>query len=92
MKFINLFIILLLTFGCSSDKDTAEFEKVLGKENSQTLTLLVNGFENDFLKKQYPNSELNESYKKFLIVSSNCINTNKSRSQTYYSLKTFIKE
>ncbi|MEL0653326.1 hypothetical protein V6246_18035 [Algibacter sp. TI.3.09] len=67
MKFINLFIILLLTFGCSSDKDTAEFEKVLGKENSQTLTLLVNDFENDFLKKQYPDSELNESYIKFLI-------------------------
>ncbi len=67
MKLINLLIILLLTFGCSSDKDTAEFEKILGTESSETLTLLVNDFENDFLKKQYPDSELNESYRKFLI-------------------------
>jgi len=67
MRFIKLIIILLLTFSCSSDKNTTEFEKVLGKENSETLSLLVNDFENDFLKKQYPNSELNESYRKFLI-------------------------
>ena len=67
MKFINLIIILLLTFSCSNEKEIAEFEKVLGEENSKTLSLLVNDFENDFLKKQYPNSELTESYRKFLI-------------------------
>ena len=67
MRFIKLIIISLLTFSCSSDKNTTEFEKILGKENSETLTLLVNDFENDFLKKQYPNSKLNESYRKFLI-------------------------
>ena len=67
MKFINLFIIVLLTFSCSNEKEITEFEKVLGEENSKTLTLLVNDFENDFLKKQYPNSKLNESYRKFLI-------------------------
>ena len=66
MKFINLIIILLLTFSCSNQKEIAEFEKVLGKENSETLSLLVSDFENDFLKKQYSKSELNECYKKFL--------------------------
>ncbi|AJR04831.1 hypothetical protein [Siansivirga zeaxanthinifaciens] len=66
MKFINLIIIALMTFSCSNESKIAEFEKVLGKKNSQTLTFLVNDFENDFLKKQYPDSELNESYKKFL--------------------------
>ena len=67
MRYINFFIILFLTFGCSNKKGTTEFENILGKENSETLTSLVNHFENDFLKKQYPNSELNESYKQFLI-------------------------
>ncbi|TPV31412.1 hypothetical protein FJ651_14555 [Paucihalobacter ruber] len=67
MKFINLIIILLLTFSCSNEKEIAEFEKVLGEASSKTLTLLVNDFENDFLKKQYPNSDLNDSYRKFLI-------------------------
>ena len=66
MKFINLIIILLLTFSCSNEKEIAEFEKILGTENSETLTFLVNEFENDFLKKQFPDSELNESYRKFL--------------------------
>ncbi len=66
MRFINLIIILLLTFSCSNEKEIAEFENILGYENSETLTLLVNDFENDFLKKQYPKTELNECYKKFL--------------------------
>ncbi|MFD1015027.1 hypothetical protein [Winogradskyella rapida] len=67
MRFIYIILLLILTFGCSPNNNTSEFEKVLGKENNETLTLLVNDFENDFLKKQYPNSELNESYKRFLI-------------------------
>lgn len=67
MKFIKPIIILLLIFSCSNEKEIAEFEKVLGKENGKTLTLLVDDFENDFLKKQYPNSELKDSYRKFLI-------------------------
>ncbi|MFD1015021.1 hypothetical protein, partial [Winogradskyella rapida] len=67
MRIIYIILLLILTFGCSSNNNISEFEKVLGKKNNETLTLLVNDFENDFLRKQYPNSELNESYKKFLI-------------------------
>ena len=66
MKFIFLNIILLLTFSCSNEKDIAEFEKVLGKENSETLTYLVNDFESDFLKRQYPNLDTKNAYKQFL--------------------------
>jgi len=66
MKFIYLTIILLLTFSCSNEKDIAEFEKVLGKENSETLTYLVNDFESDFLKRQYPNLDTKSAYKQFL--------------------------
>jgi|SRR5690606_4357170 len=66
MKFIYLTIILLLTFSCSNEKDIAEFEKVLGKENSETLTYLVNDFESDFLKRQYPNLDTKNAYKQFL--------------------------
>ena len=76
MKFINLIIILLLTFSCSNEKEIAEFEKVLGKENSETLTYLVNDFESDFLKRQYPNLDTKKAYKKFL--------TELSKGQTEY--------
>ena len=76
MKFIYLIIILLLTFSCSNEKDIVEFEKVLGKENSETLTYLVNDFESDFLKRQYPNLDTKKAYKQFL--------TELSKGQTEY--------
>jgi len=76
MKFINLIIILLLTFSCSNEKEIEEFEKVLGKENSETLTYLVNDFESDFLKRQYPNLDTKKAYKQFL--------TELSKGQTEY--------
>jgi hypothetical protein len=66
MKFIHLIIISLLTFSCSNEKDIAEFEKILGKENSETLTYLVNDFESDFLKRQYPNLDTKSAYQQFL--------------------------
>ena len=55
-----------MTFSCSNEKDIAEFEKILGKENSETLTYLVNDFESDFLKRQYPNLDTKSAYKQFL--------------------------
>ncbi|WP_250437185.1 hypothetical protein [Hanstruepera flava] len=71
MKFINLIIILLLTFSCSNDKEIEAFENILGKENSETLTYLVNDFETDFLKRQYPNLTTKQAYKQFLTELSN---------------------
>lgn len=64
--FIKIFIILLLTSGCSNKTEITEFENILGQENSETLTSLVTYFEKDFLKRQYPNSHLNKSYKQYL--------------------------
>ena len=66
MKHINLIILLLLTFSCSNEKDIVEFEKVLGKKNSETLTYLVKDFESDFLKRQYPSLDTKKAYKQFL--------------------------
>lgn len=76
MKFINLIIILLLTFSCSNEKEIAEFENILGKENSEILTYLVDDFESDFLKRQYPNLDIQKAYKQFL--------TELSKGQTEY--------
>lgn len=66
MRSIHLIIILLLTYSCSNKKEIEQFENILGKANSETLTYLVNDFESDFLKKQYPNLNTQNAYKKFL--------------------------
>jgi hypothetical protein len=43
-----------------------EFEKILGKENSETLTSMVTEFENDFLKTKYPNLSTEKAYSEYL--------------------------
>lgn len=73
MKIIKIFIFIALIISCSDKKTEdkiSEFDKVLGKENSETLNLLVSEFENDFLKKQYPNLDIENSYRKFLTETS----------------------
>ncbi|MBU2929756.1 hypothetical protein [Winogradskyella psychrotolerans] len=70
MKFNKTFIFLLLIISCSDikpDNQTSEFEKVLGIENVATLDFLVSDFENDFLKRQYPNLKTENAYRQFLI-------------------------
>jgi hypothetical protein len=68
MKIFKIIITLLLFIGCSENKNpTTEFDKILGKENVETLNLLVSEFENDFLKRQYPNLDTKSAYKKFAI-------------------------
>lgn len=67
MKIIKTIIILLLFIGCSKNKNQeTEFDKILGKENTETLNLLVTEFENDFLKRQYPNLDTKNAYEKFV--------------------------
>jgi hypothetical protein len=63
------FIFLLLIISCEdkkSESQTSEFDKVLGSENVATLNFLVSDFENDFLKRQYPNLKTEDAYRKFL--------------------------
>ena len=67
MKYLIILIISISILGCSNSEQIAEFEKVLGYENSETLTLMVFDFENGFLKNKYPNLTLEEAYKKLLI-------------------------
>jgi len=69
MKIICLLIVGVLTISsCSSKKGTiTEFERVLGQENSETLTYLVQDFENDFLANEFPNLEIDEAYRQFIL-------------------------
>jgi len=71
MKFISILIILVLSISCSNQKKIAEFENILGYEESITLTYLVEDFETKYLKKTYPNLKLNEAYHSFLIDMNN---------------------
>ncbi len=69
MKIIKLFIFIVLIISCSDKKSKnkiSEFDKILGKENVATLDFLVSDFENDFLKRQYPNMNSENAYRKFL--------------------------
>lgn len=71
MKYLKTIIILLLLLGCSvKNNRMREFDKILGKENNETLNLLVLEFENNFLKKTYPNLELPKAYRRFLVETS----------------------
>jgi len=67
MKFLKLLIILLFVSSCSENENIKHFETALGQENSKTLTYLVNDFENDFLKRQYPDLKTKRAYKQLVI-------------------------
>ncbi len=43
-----------------------KFERILGPEKSKVLTELTEDFENEFLAKKYPDTDLSESYMKFM--------------------------
>ena len=69
MKILKTFILLFLIISCSdkkTKKNISEFDKVLGIENVATLDFLVSNFENDFLKRQYPNLDTENAYRQFL--------------------------
>lgn len=69
MKIFKLSIFLILIISCSDKKTEhriSEFDKVLGNDNVATLDLLTSDFENDFLKRQYPNLNTEKAYQKFL--------------------------
>lgn len=65
-----LIIITTLTLSsCSSIKSKKriqDFEKTLGKENSNALSDFVNAFENEILKKKYPTLGTDKAYKQML--------------------------
>ena len=74
MKILQLFIPLFFIISCSDKKQeskTSEFDRVLGEENVKTLVLLVSDFENDFLKRQYPDLSTENAYRQFLKELSN---------------------
>ncbi|WP_405415489.1 hypothetical protein [Maribacter sp. Asnod1-A12] len=67
-QFAIISILLLLLTSCKSTAvDLEKFEKILGPEKSETLTKLTEDFENNFLAKNYPNTDLSESYWNFIV-------------------------
>jgi hypothetical protein len=70
MKKIILFLIIFCFFSCFDNKEEKylnDFNQVLGKENIETIDLLVNNFEENYLKVHYPKLILEKAYKQFLI-------------------------
>ena len=65
-KILKLFIFLLLIVSCSNKEQIAEFENILGKENSETLTSMVAEFENGFLRNKYPDLNSEQAYERLL--------------------------
>ncbi|MBX2828236.1 MAG: hypothetical protein KTR22_08740 [Flavobacteriaceae bacterium] len=66
MKFWAIFIMLVCSLGCTEDQTISEFESILGKDKSATLTQLVLDFENEFLATYYADLIEEEAYKAFL--------------------------
>ena len=67
-QFVVISILMLLLTSCkSTSADLDKFEKILGPEKSETLTKLTQDFENKFLAKKYPNTDLSESYWNFMV-------------------------
>jgi hypothetical protein len=67
---LRFFFILLLFVGCQGEKlndSLIVFEYILGPENSETLSILVQDFETDFLANQYPKLTTTAAYEQFLI-------------------------
>jgi len=67
MKIIKTYLFLFLIFSCSNKSQIVEFENILGKKNSETLTLMVSDFENGYLKNKYPNLSSEKAYAKLLL-------------------------
>lgn len=79
-KILLTLIFPLLIFSCSNKKQIAEFESILGEENSETLTSMVSEFENGFLKAKYPNLSTEKAYSEYLTELESNITGNWERS------------
>ncbi len=69
MRKFHLIIFLILIFSCSqkqTNNQIKQFEKVLGKRQTNALNLLVSDFEKN-LTKIYPNLTIEKGYRQYLI-------------------------
>ncbi|MAW94217.1 MULTISPECIES: hypothetical protein [unclassified Leeuwenhoekiella] len=65
----TVFIFILL-FWCNLPvigQENSVFDKILGADQSKTLDTLVTDFENNFLKKNYPDLKTTDAYRQFLM-------------------------
>ncbi|RAR47413.1 hypothetical protein [Flavobacterium lacus] len=70
MKSIICSLVFVLFYSCQPkyiDSDIAEFEKELGEKNVATINLLLEDFEQNYLKFHYKNQSLDSAYNNFLV-------------------------
>lgn len=67
MKIIKLlYLSILLSISCIAHSQQSAFKKILGKENNNTLNVMLDDLENNILKTKYPNLTLKKAYKQLL--------------------------
>ncbi len=66
---IIMFLLSIALWNCSpqKEKNLAEFESILGSDNTKVINELLNDFENDYLKREYPNLSTEKAYETYLI-------------------------
>nr|WP_299032390.1 hypothetical protein [uncultured Tenacibaculum sp.] len=76
-------VVCLLVFSLKGYSQQAEFVNEFGEENVKILNSLLEDFETNTLKKEYPNVTLEEAYKEFLqtIVEENYLILEKSKAR-----------
>ncbi|UPQ78594.1 hypothetical protein M0M57_13305 [Flavobacterium azooxidireducens] len=70
MKSIICSLVIVLFYSCQPtniDSDIVEFEKELGEKNVATINLLLEDFEQNYLKVHYKNQSLDSAYYNFLV-------------------------
>ena len=66
-RFLILHFSFYILLSCQNKSaDLEKFESILGTEKSEVLTELTDDFENEYLAKKYPDSDLSKSYLKFM--------------------------
>lgn len=70
MKSIICSLVFVLFYSCQSkniDSDIEEFERELGEKNVTTVNLLLEDFEQNYLRAHYKNQSLDSAYYNFLV-------------------------
>ena len=85
------FILSTFILSFSINSQQIVFEKTLGKENVETLNLLIEDFETNTLKKKYPSLKIENAYKEFLkdILKNNTYQSNKTFAESKLKLNIY---
>ena len=88
---INKIAYITFIFSFSLFSQQNEFEKTLGKENTETLNSLIENFETETLKREYPELKTKIAYQEFLkdILKTNSVKSRKVFPETKLKLNIY---